>query len=182
MGRLQDRGFDARQFGRSSIAAIGPGTAASLQDYGLRADCVPAEYRAEALADILRQHVDGRRVLLLRASRGRELLAQTLVQAGALVNSVVAYSSVDVEAADADIAAMMQAGQVTWTVATSSSIAQALARFFGASLHKTRIASISPVTSSTLAELGYPATVEACPHTMQGIIDTIQAHGVTAEP
>jgi len=182
MNRLRDRGFDARQLGRSSIAAIGPGTAAALESYGLRADCVPNEYRAEALAEALQDQVAGKQVLLVRASRGRELLGDTLAQAGALVRSVVAYSSIDVEAADEEIAALMRSGKVDWTVVTSSSIAQALARFFGESLLKTRIVSISPVTSATLAELGFPATVESQVHTMQGIVDAIQRDAVKAEP
>ena len=39
--------------GRVKLAAIGPGTAAELARYHLRADLVPGEYRAEALAEAL---------------------------------------------------------------------------------------------------------------------------------
>ncbi|HND53630.1 MAG TPA: uroporphyrinogen-III C-methyltransferase, partial [Pirellulaceae bacterium] len=47
LDRLRALGRDARAFGTARLAVIGPGTAAELDRYQLRADCVPSEYRAE---------------------------------------------------------------------------------------------------------------------------------------
>ena len=51
--RLLASGDDLRRLGAVKLAAIGPGTAAELAKYHLRADLVPAEYRAEGLAEAL---------------------------------------------------------------------------------------------------------------------------------
>ena len=85
------------------LAAIGPGTAEALAAYHLRADAVPEqEYRAEGLLSVLRQQARGQRFLLARASRGRELLAEQLRAAGAEVEQIIVYRSVDVTQPDDD--------------------------------------------------------------------------------
>jgi uroporphyrinogen III methyltransferase/synthase len=49
MGLAQDLGYDARLFGGTNIAAIGPATAKKLAGYGIIADLVPDEYVAEGI-------------------------------------------------------------------------------------------------------------------------------------
>ncbi len=123
---------DLRDLGRAKIAAIGPGTAEELARYHLRADLVPDEYRAESLADALRDPAVGRaRMLLVRASRGREVLAETLAAAGASVEQVVVYSSRDIPQPAAGIATALADGKLAWITVTSSAIARSLAAMFG---------------------------------------------------
>jgi len=78
LGRLWDRGGDVRQLAGCRLAAIGSATAEALERYHLRADLVPGEYRAEALAAAMAGEVDGARVLWARASRGRDVLPERL--------------------------------------------------------------------------------------------------------
>jgi len=160
---------------RAKLAAIGPGTADELLRYSLRADLVPSSFRAEALAEALLAEAPGRRFLLLRASRGREILAERLSAAGATVEQVVAYSSVDVEQPEDAIAALLREGRVDWTTVTSSAIAQSLIKLFGKDLHRTRLASISPLTSGALREHGFEPSVEAAEYTMEGLVSAIVA-------
>ena len=82
---------------QSKVAAIGPATADELLRYNLHADVIPPEFRAESLAQSLAGEASGRRFLLIRASRGREILAEQLTAAGATVEQVVAYTSSDVD-------------------------------------------------------------------------------------
>ena len=103
--RLTHHGLDLRALGHARLAAIGPGTADALAEYHLHADRQPEEFRAESLAESLLPEVKGKRVLLLRASRGREVLAETLSAAGAEVHQAVVYQSTDVTTADADVVA-----------------------------------------------------------------------------
>ncbi|MCL6502382.1 MAG: uroporphyrinogen-III C-methyltransferase [Pirellulales bacterium] len=166
---------DLRQLGHVKLAAMGPGTAQALARYHLRADLVPDEFRAEALAEQLAPLCGGRHVLLARASRGREVLAETLRNAGAEVEQVVVYTSRDVERPDADVEAALAGGQIHWVTVTSSSIAQALVRLFGKKLAKARVASISPVTSETLRGLGIEPAAEARTYTMEGVVEAIVA-------
>lgn len=172
---LAGRGLDVRAVGQARLAAIGPGTADELARYHLRADLVPATYQAEGLAEALAREAAGRRFLLLRASRGREVLAEMLAAAGGQVTQQVVYESRDVPAADEEIAAQLRAGQIHWTTVTSSAIARGLVRLFGEDLRRTRLVSISPVTSATLAELGFAPTAEARVFTMAGVIEALLA-------
>jgi len=164
---------DLRALGAAKLAVIGPGTAAALAEYRLRADLQPAEFRAEALAESLAQATAGKRCLLIRASRGREVLAEQLTAAGASVEQVVTYASIDVTQPDPDIAAQLAAGKIDWVTVTSSAIARSLAKLFGSALSRAKLASISPITSATLRELGLEPAVEATEYTMPGVVQAI---------
>jgi uroporphyrinogen III methyltransferase / synthase len=123
LNRLKHYGRDMRALGGVKLAAIGPGTADALAEYHLRADLQPSEYRAEALAESLLPAAIGKRVLLLRASRGREVLAETLSAAGVEVRQAVVYESRDVTQADAEIVDALRDGRIDWITVTSSAIA-----------------------------------------------------------
>jgi len=155
------------------LAAIGPGTAEALAAFHLRADLVPDEYRAESLAAALAADARDKRFLLARASRGREVLAEQLRAAGATVDQLVVYSSTDVASADEGIKQRLAAGGINWVTVTSSAIARSLVAMFGQELRKARLASISPVTSATLRELGCEPDVEAQTYTMAGVVEAI---------
>ncbi|MGH7139917.1 MAG: uroporphyrinogen-III synthase, partial [Pirellulales bacterium] len=115
--------------------------------------------------------------LLVRASRGRETLAERLASTGALVEQVVAYQSRDVSSPEADIAEMLREGRIDWITVTSSAIARSLAALFGEDLRRARLASISPVTSETMRECGFQPAAEAEIYTMEGVVEAIlQAH------
>ncbi|HZN34763.1 MAG TPA: uroporphyrinogen-III synthase, partial [Pirellulaceae bacterium] len=176
LSRLPAIGKDARWLDNVKIAAIGSATADELAKFHLRPDLVPDEFRAEALAAALAGGAAGKRFLLVRASRGREVLADELTKAGGIVEQVVAYESVDVESADPEIAAQMADGKIDWTTVTSSAIARSLARLFGESLRRTKLVSISPVTSATLRELGFEPAAEAKEYTMAGVVAAIEGH------
>ncbi len=159
--------------GDVKLAAMGPGTAGALAAYQLHADLVPQQFQADALAESLCREAKGRRFLLARASRGREVLAEQLAAAGAEVEQIVVYSSVDVEAADAQIVQMLAGSQIDWITVTSSAIARSLVRLFGDALCHSRLASISPLTSGVLRELGFAPAVEASTATLPALVAAI---------
>ncbi len=175
--RLWHLGLDGRAIKNAKLAAIGPGTAEALAANHLHADLLPAEYRAEALAEALiaTQYGDLRsqRILLIRASRGREVLAEQLVKAGAWVDQVVAYTSTDIEQFEPGIVEQLAAGEFDWVTVTSSAIARNLVRLGGTALRHTRLASISPITSGVLRELGHEPATEAGEYTIEGLVQEI---------
>jgi uroporphyrinogen III methyltransferase/synthase len=173
--RLLELGHDARQLSGAQLAAIGPGTAAALAGFHLHADLQPDTYRAEALAESLAPKARGKKYLLLRASRGREVLAEMLTAAGAAVEQVVVYESRDVPVVNKDIARDLAAGNIDITTVTSSAIAHSLVRLFGSELRNTRLAAISPLTAATLAELGFPPAIVAETYTVEGLVDAALA-------
>jgi uroporphyrinogen III methyltransferase/synthase len=171
--RLLAGGADLRRLGDVRLAAIGPGTAEALAAFHLRADMIPAEFRAESLAASLAAEARGKRFLLARASRGREVLSDQLRNAGAHVDQIVVYSSTDVAVADEEVAERLADGGIQWVTVTSSAIARSLAALFGENLRKTRLVSISPITSATLREVGYKPAVEARTYTIPGVIEAM---------
>jgi uroporphyrinogen III methyltransferase/synthase len=175
LSRLLTLGHDMRRLATVRLAAIGPGTAAALAKYRLKADLQPDTYRAESLAESLIPFTRGKNVLLIRASRGREVLAEMLIAAGANVEQVVVYESRDIETADEEVARALAAGNIDVTTVTSSAIAHSLVRLFGDDLSKTRLAAISPVTAATLTELGFAPAIVAVTYTTEGLIDAILA-------
>ena len=148
-------------------------TAAELERYHLRCDLLPDEYRAESLAEALAEGARGKQFLLLRASRGREVLAERLREAAGDVTQVVVYNSHDTEQPNDQIAELLAAGELDWVTVTSSAIARNLVSMFGEALRKTRIGSISPVTSLTLRELQLEPAVEASEYTTAGLVAAI---------
>ena len=175
MQRLLALGFDARKLGGVRLAAIGPATVEALAAFHLTADLQPETYRAEALAESLAPVCCGKRVLLARASRGREVLAEMLTAVGATVEQVVVYESRDVAAPAEEIREAIAAGDIDVTTVTSSAIARSLVNMFGASLKKTQLAAISPLTAEVLTELGYPPAIVAETYTGKGLTSAILA-------
>jgi len=160
------------------FASIGPGTSRALEEAGLPTDFVPDVYRAENLAEgLVPDAKNGARFLLIRASRGREVLAETLREAGGVVTQVVAYTSEDVTREsplwEPGIWSKMKAGQIDWVTITSSAIAAATVRLFGETLKKTKLVSISPLTSAALARLGFQPQAEAEEATMEGVAQAV---------
>jgi len=179
--RLDALGGDVRRLGKAKLAAIGSGTAERLAKYSLRADVVPEQFVAESLADALVAEAGGRRFLLARTNRGRQVLPDELERAGAQVDQIVVYGSFDVEDPDPSMVAALSSGEIDWVTVTSSAIARSVVRLYGDALRKSRLASIGPMTSKTLRELGHEPAVEASPHSTGGLIDAIVRGGLTRD-
>lgn len=168
---------DIRSFASVRLACVGEKTADVLwSSYRLRADIVPSRFDADSLSDELTDQVDGKRVLIVRANRGRDVLPERLNQAGAITDQVAAYQNTDIDTIDPAIKAKVDQGDVDWITITSSATAQRLAELLGSSLHKSKIASLSPVTSQTIRQLGYQVAAEANPYTIDSLVESILDH------
>jgi uroporphyrinogen-III synthase len=161
------------------IAAIGPATKRAMVKHGLKVKMVPEEYVAESVVEGLKNKVNGKRVLLVRAKVARDVIPDSLRQAGAQVDVVEAYETVVPEKSKPRLRALMKDKQLRPHVVTftSSSTVKNFADLLGspsaAMLKGIQFASIGPVTSATLRELGLPVSVEAREFTMGGLIRAI---------
>ena len=169
------------------IAAIGPATKKAILKHGLKVKMVPEEYVAESVVQGLRDKVKGKWVLLVRAKVARDVIPDSLREAGAQVDVVEAYETVVPEKSKARLRAVFKSKErrphvVTFT---SSSTVRNFAELLGwadgaakssqsaAALKKIQFASIGPVTSGTLRELQMPVAIEAREFTMGGLIRAI---------
>ncbi|MEC9094822.1 MAG: uroporphyrinogen-III C-methyltransferase [Planctomycetota bacterium] len=164
---------DLRALSNCKIAAVGLTTANRLLNYHLKADLVPATFDAESLATELNFQVTGRNVLLVRGNRGRDILNTSLSKTANSVDQLICYQSIDVQQADQQIKQRLSNHQIDYVTVTSSAIANSLVNLLGDQLHKTKLVSISPITSETLRESGFEPAVEAKVYTMEGVVDAV---------
>jgi uroporphyrinogen-III synthase len=162
------------------IAAIGPATKKAIEERRATVDVVPKEYVAESVVQSLQEQVQGKRVLLVRAKVARDVIPQELRKAGAQVDIVEAYETVAPRASGARLTSALknESKRPHVVTFTSSSTVKNFVSLLGqrvtpAKLHGMRTASIGPVTSSTLRELGLPVDIEAKEFTIPGLIEAI---------
>jgi len=173
VARLDQSSRDLRNL-KARICAIGPATKAAVEALHIKVDLMPKEYVAESLVEAFaKENLQFRRILLPRAAVARDLVPRELARRGATVDVVEAYRTV----APADLADRARAildRQPHWITFTSSStVTNFIAAAGGEALRQMKIASIGPITSATLREHGFEPTVEARPHTIEGLVEAI---------
>jgi len=166
---LWQRGLDARALAGLRIAVIGRATAEALrQMLSIEADLASFDATAEGLADELarRGAVTGRRFLLLRADIGRPVLVERLQAGGAArVADVAIYQTRPATALPPAVVEAIRNRQVNWITFTSSSTVRNFMSLLGDDditvLQGVRLASIGPVTSRTLRDLGLEPAIQS---------------------
>jgi len=171
MDALAELGKDARALGGVKVAAIGPATAAELQQRGIHADVVPERSIAEALVEALQtMDLTGKRVLIARAAEARDVLPEALEERGAVVDVVALYDTVAEPLTDDQRDAASRADYLTFT---SSSTVRNFIETAGGVSDGARVVSIGPVTSATAKELGLTVHVEAKQHDIDGLVQAL---------
>jgi uroporphyrinogen III methyltransferase/synthase len=179
--RLKAQGGDARDLKGLKIGAIGPATAAELACVGLRADFIPAAYRAEGLMDSLRGYeVTGKAFLIPRARVARDFLPRALRKQNARVEVVEAYQTVRPRLPIRYLARWLDPVPDAITF-TSSSTAVNFFQLLTPPvkqklLPRTHLASIGPVTSRTIRQLGFKVEIEAKESTIPALVEALCAY------
>ena len=182
--RMKKNHVTKRQLRHLKIAAIGPATKKAIEAHGLKVDVIPTEYVAESVVTSLRRKVTGKRLLLARAKVARDVIPRELRKLGARVEVVEAYETVIPRSSRVHLRAVLRDPKrrphvITFT---SSSTVRNFVTLLGRNEHgrdaraytsETKLASIGPVTSVTLRELGLSVDIEARKYTIPGLIDAI---------
>lgn len=176
--RLKKLKLSKKSLNSVRIAAIGPATKKAIEQHGLKVDVVPKEYVAESVVRSLRRRVKGKRVLLVRAKVARDVIPRELRKAGAHVEVVEAYETVVPQSSRHRLRQALANPRRSPHVVTftSSSTVRNFAALLGKNrgkLGRIRLASIGPVTSSTLRELDLPVSIAAKEFTIPGLVKAI---------
>ena len=174
---LREARRDLRALGAARIAAVGSETARAAEAAGLWVDFAPSRFVAEQVASEFPEPVAGQRILLPRAREAREVLPDLWRAAGAEVDVLPLYETVP--EAPAAARQLVETGSVDAITFTASSTVRNFADLFPApTLHHlfnhVRIVCIGPVTAATARELGFPVHGVADPHTIPGLISTLE--------
>ena len=161
------------------VAAIGPATKKAIEQRGVKVDVVPKEYVAESVVRSLHRRVKGKTVLLVRAKIARDVIPKKLRAAHAEVNVVEAYATVVPQTSRTRLRRALKDLSLRPHVITftSSSTVRNFVELAGTrsshDLGGIRLASIGPVTSSTLRELGLRVDIAARQFTIPGLVQAI---------
>lgn len=173
-------GHDIRDMAGPRLGAIGPVTAGALQKLGLNVDLLAKEFRAEGiLAELPADRVKGKRFLIPRAEKAREVLPQQIASMGGTVEVVPVYRTVPPPHALIDeVQDMLTKNRLHAVTFTSSSTVTHFVEMLGIRdasrlADDVVIASIGPITSRTLREHGFPVHVEAAEYTVDGLVQAI---------
>lgn len=186
MRRLNAGPGDVRKLKSARLVAIGPATAEHLAFHGVKADLAPAESRAEAIVQALRERgeLKSRKFLLPRADIAREVLADELRKAGAEVTEVTAYRTVLAEIereSDPDIYRMLLDKRIDVVTFTSASTVRNFVKVYGAEqapdlLRTTLVASIGPVTAEAAEQYGIKTSIMPKEYTTPALVEAIVEH------
>lgn len=181
--RLRHLTFDARHFGASSVAAIGPATAEALERIGIVPDLLPEKFVGEELAAALREtikDISKQRFLLLRADIARPVLREELQKAGAVVDDLPIYRTIKPAALPDNVIQALRDNQVDWITFTSASTANnfhdLLPEDLRPAVKNIKTLSIGPITTTAMQKQGWTPTAEATQHDIPGMVATLQQH------
>ena len=182
--RLEKQGKSEADLLHLKIVAIGPATAKAIEKHGIPVDIVPDEYVAEAVVEEMRNQVKGERVLLVRAKVARDVIPNALRELGAKVHVMEAYETVVPESSRTAILEALKSDKRPSVITfTSSSTVKNFVELVGQEtiesglLDGVKLASIGPVTSTTLKDLGLRVDLEAKEYTIPGLVEAIlKAH------
>jgi uroporphyrinogen-III synthase len=195
--RVRTLRVKTRDLAHLKIVAIGPATRQAVEEHGLKVSVMPKEYVAESVVASLQRKVKGKRVLLARARVARDVIPRELGKLGARVDVVEAYETVIPQSSRKSLRSALKRresrpGLITFT---SSSTVKNFVELLGKGrgrgrprhtsrklLEGMKFASIGPVTSSTLRDLGLSVDIEARNYTIPGLIDAIVSHHKNTVP
>jgi uroporphyrinogen III methyltransferase/synthase len=156
-----------------------PATASQLAKFGIRADFVPTTFTSKVLAKELIEtaQLRGRKVLLLRSQLASDELPDMLSKAGAVITNVPVYTQEKNLCDLKNASEMLAEKRVDWIIFASPFSATCFFEQVPVDFVKSsnaKIASIGPVTTKRLAELGMRVDVEPAEHTIDSLLTAIE--------
>ncbi|MCZ8513328.1 uroporphyrinogen-III C-methyltransferase [Paenibacillus filicis] len=182
--RMQELRIDIRSLAKARIAAVGPKTAEALEQRGLLAEMVPAEFQADALLGTLESELRaGERVLLPTADIAKDILPKRLAELGLHVTKLDVYETVLDTDGGAEVIELLKERKLHIITFTSSSTVTNLLsalRELGEEdpielLRGCRIACIGPITAQTAEEAGLTVDYLAKEATVASLVESLYA-------
>jgi uroporphyrinogen III methyltransferase / synthase len=179
LNRFEKLGKNIADLAGIEVGAIGPETAKRLTAARIQPSLVPKQYQAEGILEaLISDTMVGKKILIPRAAKARDILPETLRQWGARVDVVEAYQTVLPQADVSALCKLLRDGTIDMITFTSSSTATNFAAMLRDQdlprlLSKTMIACIGPITRQTVEDLGMRSEVVSEEFTVAGLVTAI---------
>jgi uroporphyrinogen III methyltransferase / synthase len=176
LNRFEKLGKNIANLAGIEVGAIGPETARRLTAAQIEPTFVPKQYQAEGILEgLISETVLGKRILIPRAAKARDILPETLRRWGARVDVVEAYQTVLPQVDVSALCRLLREGTIDMITFTSSSTAtnfaimlrdQDLPRL----LSRAVVACIGPITRKTVEDLGMRPEIVSEEFTIPGLV------------
>ncbi len=174
--------MDVRSLGGPKIAVVGRATAKRLRNYGLKADLLPEKFTGEGLAAaLIDTGIDGKKILLPRAEKAREVLPEMLTKAGAEMTVAPVYRNVPPQGRKDELRQRLEECSIDLVTFTSSSTVDNFLTMIDADspeeLHRlmdtVKIAVIGPITAKTIKKHGLKIDIQPEEYTIADMVNAI---------
>ena len=172
VSRLRAAGLDARAFGSTKVAAVGPGTAEALGAIGIVADLVPPSFTTEAIGNAFPKGKG--RVLLARADKVEPGLDDAITGKGWTVDRLVAYRLKGQTSMPREVRAAVLEGEIDVLTFASGGTVRAFMKLLGGKPPaRTKVVCIGPVTAKAARAAGLRVASVAPTHTIPGLVAAV---------
>lgn len=177
--RFKERGKNQSSLSGSKICAIGPATAEQLKKRGARVDYIPKEFIAESiLKGFKRMGIEGKKILLARAKKARDVLPEGLKSMGARIDVIEVYRTVKPKGGGMRLRRLLEKKEVDVITFTSSSTVSHFIDLLKKEALKNllkgvAIACIGPVTARTVKEAGLKVHIQPEEYTIPALTRAI---------
>ena len=164
------------------VCAIGPATANRLKKKGVSVHYVPEKFVAESILEgFEKMAVQGKRILLARAKKARDILPKGLRKMGAKVDVVAVYRTVRPRGGSKKLRKLLEEGRIDVISFTSSSTVNHFSELlkkedFKKLLKGVAIACIGPVTAKTAKEWAMKVRIQPAQYTIPDLTRAIAAY------
>lgn len=176
LNRFEKLGKNIANLAGIEVGAIGPETARRLTAAQIEPTLVPKQYQAEGILDeLISETVLGKRILIPRAAKARDILPETLRRWGARVDVVEAYQTVLPQVDVSALCRLLREGTIDMITFTSSSTATNFAIMLRGQdlprlLSRAVVACIGPITRKTVEDLGMRPEIVSEEFTIPGLV------------
>jgi uroporphyrinogen III methyltransferase/synthase len=170
--RMKERGKRIRLPSSLRVCAIGPATAHPLKEKKVPVHYIPEKFVAESILEgFEKMFIKGKRILLARAKKARDILPKGLRKMGAEVDVVAVYRTVRPRGGSKKLKKLLAEGKIDVIAFTSSSTVNHFAKLLKTEdlkklLKGVAIACIGPVTARTAKEWGLKVQVQPKQYTI----------------
>jgi len=175
--RLLTKAKDIRDLKGVKICCIGPATAQQVESKGIKVDLVPEKFISEGILESFSgKNLKGKKVLIARAAKARDVLPEGLKKLGAQVDVVTAYETINSGKKKSELEALFKENQVDVITFTSSSTVNNFVKIMGRNFllpKGVKIACIGPVTEATAKKAGLSVDIHQEEYTMEGLVGAL---------